>query len=152
MRAREIMSKVLFYCTPEETTERAAQLMREHDIGAVPVVNDCTERKLVGVLTDRDICIKVAAAGKSANAVRVADVMTRWPVTCSPEDPIEACEEIMRQRQVRRVPVIDARGVCIGMVSQADVALHDTADHTQRMLAAISQHVWAAHGNSESIH
>jgi CBS domain-containing protein len=79
MRAREIMSKVLFYCTPEETTERAAQLMREHDIGAVPVVNDCTERKLVGVLTDRDICIKVAAAGKSANAVRIADVMTRWP-------------------------------------------------------------------------
>lgn len=151
MKIREIMSNRLFCCTPEETAERAAQMMRDHDIGSVPVVNDSTERKLIGIVTDRDICLHVAAAGQSAQAVKIGDIMTKWPVTCSPEDSVEACEEIMRHRQVRRVPVVDARGVCLAIVSQADIALHEPADHTYRVLSAVSRHVVAAHGNVASI-
>lgn len=140
MKAREIMSKLLFCCTPDETAEKAAQMMRDHDIGSIPVVNDYAERKLLGIVTDRDICLRVIAAGHLADTVKLADIMTKWPATCSPEDTVDACEEVMRRRQVRRVPVVDSRGICIGMISQADIALHDNADHAWRMLTAISQH------------
>lgn len=152
MKCREIMSRVLFCCTPSETAEKAAQLMRDQDIGSIPVVNDYTERKLVGIVTDRDICLKTAAAGMAANAVRISEIMIRWPVTCSPEDPVEACEEIMRQRQVRRVPIVDVRGVCLGIVSQADIALHDSADHTYMTLAAVSRHAHPIQGNASVVH
>lgn len=144
MKSREIMSRVLFCCTPSDTVERAAQLMRDHEIGAIPIVNDCTERRLVGIVTDRDICLRAVAAGKAGATLAIADVMSKWPTTCSPDDPIEVCEEIMRRKQIRRVPVVDSRGVCLGMVSQADIALNDTAEHIYRTLAAISQH--AAYG------
>lgn len=144
MKSKDIMSKVLFCCTPDESAEKAAQMMRDQDVGAIPIVNDCTERKLVGIVTDRDICLRIVAAGRDPHAVPIADVMTRWPVACSPEDSIDACEETMRQRQVRRIPVVDRRGACLGIVAQADIALHDTADHTHRTLAAVSQHARSA--------
>ena len=151
MKSREVMSTVLFCCTPDESTEKAAQLMRDHEIGAIPIVNDCSERKLVGIITDRDICLKVVAAGKAASSVQISDVMTRWPITCSPEDPIEVCEDIMRQRQIRRIPVVDAKGVCLGIVAQADIALHDTPEHTGRTLAAVSQHAHQVHNGAPTL-
>jgi CBS domain-containing protein len=146
MKAKEIMSRVLFCCTPEETAEKAAQMMRDHDIGSVPVISDNTERKLLGIVTDRDICMKVTASGQRGDAVKLSEVMTPWPATCSPEDSVESCEEVMRRRQVRRIPIVDARGTCVGIVSQADIALHDTAEHAFTMLAAVSQHAHYAGG------
>jgi CBS domain-containing protein len=140
MKVQDIMSKTLFCCTPADTTQQAATLMKDNDVGAIPVVNDCNERKLLGIITDRDICVKAVATGRSAGEVKVSEVMTSKPATCGLDESIEACEAIMERNQVRRIPVIDTRGVCIGMVSQADIALHDTAEHTHHTLAAISQH------------
>ncbi|MGB8477529.1 MAG: CBS domain-containing protein, partial [Acidobacteriaceae bacterium] len=101
--------------------------------------NNDKERKLLGIITDRDICIKGVAAKKTNGTIKVMDVMTKSPITCRPDDSIEACESKMEQNQVRRIPVVDAHGVCIGIVAQADIALHDIAEHTSHTVAAISQ-------------
>ena len=140
MNVKDVMSKTLFCCTPDDAIQSAAELMKNNDVGAIPVVNDCTERRLVGIITDRDICIKVVAAGKSTGTMKVSDVMSKKMVTCGPDESLDACEAKMERNQVRRIPVIDAKGACIGIVAQADIALRDTAEHTQHIVAAISQH------------
>lgn len=140
MNVKDVMSKTLFCCTPADAIQKAAELMKNNDVGAIPVVNDCTERKLLGIITDRDICIKAVATGKSPGAMKVSEVMSKAPVTCGPDESIGACEAKMERNQVRRVPVVDAKGTCIGIVAQADIALRDTAEHAHHIVAAISQH------------
>ena len=140
MKAKDVMSKTLFCCTPADSIQNAAALMKDNDVGAIPVVNDCKERKLLGIVTDRDICVKAVATGKSNGTMKISEVMTKGPTTCGPDEPIEACEALMERKQVRRIPVVDTHGVCIGIVSQADIALHDTAEHTYHTVATISQH------------
>jgi CBS domain-containing protein len=126
MKARELMTDNPACCTPDQTIRDAAQLMRECDCGCIPVVEDSTGRKLVGVVTDRDIAVRAAALGKGPDTL-VRDVMSPSPKCCSPEDDVEKVEQIMSSEQVRRVPVVDAAGCCVGMVSQADLALNDRA-------------------------
>jgi len=140
MKVQDVMSKTLFCCTPADSVQKAAELMKANDVGSVPVVNDCNERKLLGIVTDRDICVKAVASGKSNSTLKVSEVMTKGPVTCGPDESIEECEAKMVRNQVRRIPVIDSRGICIGVVAQADIALRDTAEHTHHTVAAISQH------------
>jgi CBS domain-containing protein len=140
MKVKDIMCKTLFCCTPTDAIQKAAELMKANEVGSIPVVNNCNDKKLLGIITDRDICVKAVAAGKSNSTVKVSEVMTKGPVTCSPDESIEACEALMERMQVRRIPVVDAQGVCIGIVAQADIALRDTAEHTSQTGAAISQH------------
>jgi CBS domain-containing protein len=103
----------------------AAQLMLEHDCGCIAVVEKGTMR-LIGVVTDRDISCRCVAQG-SGPETRVQEVMTADPRSCHPEDDVAAVEQIMMQAQVRRVPVVDAQGDCIGMIAQADLAVRDRA-------------------------
>ena len=139
MKVQDIMSKTLSCCAATDTLQRAAQLMKEHDVGAIPVVNDCNERKLLGIITDRDICMKVVAQGLTSTA-KVSEAMTSTPATCRPNESIEGCESLMKRHQVRRIPVVDSSGVCVGIISQADIALRDTPEHIKDTLAAVSQH------------
>jgi CBS domain-containing protein len=140
MKVQDIMSKTLSCCAATDTLQRAAQLMKEHDVGAIPVVNDCNERKLLGIITDRDICMKVVAQGNLTSTAKVSEAMTSTPATCRSNESIEGCESLMKRHQVRRIPVVDSSGVCVGMVSQADIALRDTPEHIKDTLAAVSQH------------
>lgn len=110
-----------------------------HDVGSIPVVNDCNERKLVGIVTDRDICLKVVEAGKSHDC-SVSEIMSKSLITSHVDDTIEACEMKMERYQVRRVPVVNSHGICVGIVSQADIALHDSAKHIAETVAGISRH------------
>ena len=126
MKARELMTNDPACCTPDQTIREAAELMRECDCGCIPVVQDSSSRKLVGVVTDRDIAVRGAALGKGPDTL-VRDVMSLGPKCCSPDDEVETVEEIMSSEQVRRVPVVDEQGCCVGMVSQADLALNDRA-------------------------
>jgi CBS domain-containing protein len=139
MKVQDIMSKTLSCCAAMDTLQKAAQLMKEHDVGAIPVVNDCDERKLLGIITDRDICMKVVAQGLTSTA-KVSEAMTSTPATCRPNESIEGCESLMKRHQVRRIPVVDSSGVCVGIISQADIALRDTPEHIKDTLAAVSQH------------
>lgn len=139
MLVKEIMSRDLVWCTPSDTAQTAAKLMKDRGVGALPVVSDSVSRKLEGIITDRDLCCAVVAGAKLADATRVADVMTPHAVTCAPENTLEDCENLMQKYQVRRIPVIDAQGRCVGLVAQADIALHAPAGVVAKTLAEISK-------------
>src|SRR5687767_12641507 len=107
-------------CTPETSVGEAATLMRDNDCGSIPVVENTTSRRLVGTVTDRDLAIRVLAAGKGPD-VLVREVMTPDPVTCVPDDEVEDLRQVMIERQVRRIPVVDTDGNLAGIVAQADI-------------------------------
>jgi CBS domain-containing protein len=126
MQAREIMTERPACCTPDETMQRAAQMMKEHDCGCLPVVEDTRTRRVIGTVTDRDLACRGLAAGKGPDTP-VREVMSKDPICCRAEDDVGQIEQIMANEQVRRVPVVDERGCCVGMVAQADLALHEEA-------------------------
>jgi CBS domain-containing protein len=125
MKAQELMTTTPVCCTPESTVREAAMLMQEHDCGCIPVVERGGMR-LVGVVTDRDLACRCIAEGRGSET-RVNEIMTTEPRCCHPGDDVAAIEQIMMQAQVRRVPVVDAQGNCVGMIAQADLALSNRA-------------------------
>ena len=126
MKVRELMTSDPACCTPDQTIREAAQMMRDCDCGCIPVVQDSEGRRLVGVVTDRDIAVRGLAEGRGPET-KVREVMSSGPKCCGPDDDVNMVEQIMADQQVRRVPVVDAAGCCVGMVSQADLALNDKA-------------------------
>jgi CBS domain-containing protein len=142
MNAHEIMTRDPACCTPDHTVRQAAVLMQEHDCGCIPVV-DGTQR-LVGVITDRDLACRCLAAGLGPET-SVAEIMSLSPSCCAPDDDVQYVERIMEERQVRRVPVIDAGGACVGMVSQADLvrAAERSAHVSDREVARLVERVSA---------
>jgi CBS domain-containing protein len=126
MKARELMTADPTCCAPEDTIQQVAQLMRDHDCGCIPVVENKESKRLVGVVTDRDIAIRCTAEGKGPQT-KIKDVLSRNAKSCGPDDDVDAVERIMSREQVRRVPVVDQRGSCVGMIAQADLALNHRA-------------------------
>ena len=121
MKAREIMTADPACCTPEQTVSDAARLMREHDCGCMPVIDDLRTRHVVGVVTDRDLAVRALADGKGPDTA-VSEVMSANPTWCAAEADLREVERIMAERQVRRVPVVDGAGGCVGILAQADLA------------------------------
>jgi CBS domain-containing protein len=121
MKAREIMTGGPACCTPTDTARHAAELMSDRDCGCLPVVSDLQSHRLVGVVTDRDLATRALARGLGPETP-VRDLMSDNPSCCGPDDDLAAVERIMAERQVRRVPVLDDDGCCVGMVAQADLA------------------------------
>ena len=124
MKISEIMTRNPRTVSPDASVSDAAQVMKEEDVGIVPIVERVggaeTRGRLVGVVTDRDIAIRVVAEGRSGDGP-VRDVMSGGVRTCSPNDTIEQVMALMGEEQVRRVPVVDERGSLVGVVSQADL-------------------------------
>lgn len=121
MRIQEIMTKDPSCVTADATVREAAQVMRREDVGIVPVVEGQSDKRLVGVVTDRDIAIRCIAEGKDSSC-RVRDVMSSDGLTtCSQNDDVDKLMEAMRSEKVRRIPIVDDRGTLVGIVSQADV-------------------------------
>ena len=139
MLVKDLMTVAVVCCTPWDTAQKAASLMKAYGVGAIAVVADLLYPLLEGIVTDRDLCYGVVAAGKNADTVRVADLMTAIPVTCGPEYTVDECLELMQENQVRRVPVVNSRGRCIGIVAQADIALHVPAAQAARTIREISK-------------
>lgn len=139
MLVRELMTDEVICCTPWDTARAAASLMKEHAVGALPVVSELSDPLLEGIVTDRDLCCGVVAEGKNADAIKISELMTPIPVTCEAEDTIEECEELMQENQVRRIPVMDMRGRCVGIVAQADLALHAHAGQVAKTMKEISK-------------
>jgi CBS domain-containing protein len=122
MRVQEIMTPNPACCTPQDTVERAAQLMAENDCGLLPVVQEKGNSRVVGVITDRDIAVRGVALGKKPDT-RVSELMTPAPFSCPPDARIDDVERVMSDRQVRRVVIVDDDNCCVGIVAQADIAL-----------------------------
>lgn len=116
---REIMTSKVDYCTTLDNVYEAAVKMAEGNVGAIPV---CQDGKLVGVLTDRDIAIR-CVAGKKPGSTKITDVMTKEPITISPETLITEAEDLMADKQVRRLFIVEHDSL-IGVVSLGDMAIH----------------------------
>lgn len=119
---RSIMTMNPACCTMDTKLADVARLMIDHDCGEIPVVNNHEEKRLVGVITDRDICCRAVAQGLNPAAMNAKDCMTSPAITAGMDLPIESCMELMEKNQIRRVPVVDDKGCCCGMVSIADFA------------------------------
>ena len=117
----QVMTHDLVFCLASDTVERAAQLMREEDVGSLPVIESHLNKKLLGIITDRDIALKVVADGRDART-RAQEVMTRNPVTSQVDSDLQVALDAMARHQVRRIPVVDDQNQIVGIVSQSDVA------------------------------
>lgn len=118
---REIMTLNPACCEPGSTVAEVAVLMRQHNVGSVPVVASLHTLELVGIVTDRDLTIKVIAEGRDPRLAKVGDVMTPRPISCHPDDQIRRALETMARHRVRRLPVVE-QGKVIGIIAQADIA------------------------------
>lgn len=118
MKARELMTAAPCCCSPDDSIQTVARMMRDHDCGSVPVVE---AGQVVGIVTDRDLAIRAIADGMNGG-LRVRNVMTVAPECCSEEDDVKNIERVMSERQVRRVPIVNADGGVVGIIAQADLA------------------------------
>lgn len=130
MQVRQVMSSDVQCCTAETPVPEVARMMVAGDCGAIPVVDD--QRRPVGMVTDRDIAIRTVGKGQDPRAMKAGDCMSPHVVTVRAEADLHDAVRIMERRQVRRVPVVDEKGVCVGVLAQADVALtgddHEAAE------------------------
>lgn len=142
MKARELMTQDPQCVTERDTVRRAAELMRELNVGLIPVVDDADSLRLRGVITDRDIAMRHVAAGHEGGDCRVGDEMTRDDLlTCSPEDDDGTVMSRMREGQVRRIPVVEDERL-VGIIAQADLAIQtpsSEAEEVERTLEKISE-------------
>jgi CBS domain-containing protein len=122
MNIQEIMSQPAVTCRPNDTLNTAAQLMWEHDCGAIPVVND--DNFVVGMITDRDICMATYTRGSAPREIQVADTMANEVFSCHAGESLEAAERLMSDKQVRRIPVVDDGNHPVGLLSLNDIARH----------------------------
>lgn len=139
MTCAEVMTPSPTCCTSQHTAIEAAELMQREDVGLVPVIAD-DGRKLIGVITDRDIVLKVVAEGRDPRSTAVTEVMSTDVVTCLPQESVETVMEQMASRQIRRIPIVDRDGSIVGIVSQADVATRiANPQETGQVVQAISE-------------
>ncbi|MDF3067660.1 MAG: hypothetical protein K0R38_3261 [Polyangiaceae bacterium] len=120
MKVEDIMTRDVRSCAPEESLSSAAQIMWEVDCGAVPVVD--AQQRVIGMITDRDICMASHLQGTQLGDASVSTAMARDIKTCSPQDSPATVQALMQQHKIRRVPVVDADRRLIGIVTLADLA------------------------------
>lgn len=134
-RVADVMTENPQCATEQDTLEQAAKMMADHDCGAIPVVDSKGSRKVIGMITDRDITIRAVARGKNGST-KVADAMTRKVHTVHENDPLDKVFKVMSEAKVRRVPVVNSAGEILGIVAIADVA---ETDQDQKLADAVEE-------------
>jgi CBS domain-containing protein len=120
MNVKDVMTKQVRSCRAGDALSTAAQIMWDHDCGCVPVVND--KEEVIGMVTDRDLCMAAYTRNELLGSMTVGSVMSQQIHACAPEDSVEAAEQIMRQHQIRRLPVLGFEGQLLGILSINDLA------------------------------
>jgi CBS domain-containing protein len=139
-KCSDVMTKDVVTCSSESTIMEVAQLMKIEDIGPVLIVNNDDPTTLVGIMTDRDIVLKVIAEGEDPRMKRVGEVMSKKLVTCRPDDDVEVAMKAMAQFQLRRIPVVGENMKLLGIISQADLATRaDEPEKTAEVVREISE-------------
>jgi CBS domain-containing protein len=133
MKVQDIMTADVEPCAPESDLAAAATIMWRRDCGSVPVVDN--QRRVVGMITDRDICMAVSTRNKLASALKVGEVISGQVYACSPDDDIKDALETMMSAQLRRLPVVDDDGVLHGILSINDVVLHAKRGHSKKHIS-----------------
>ncbi len=138
MKAQDIMTKNPSTVTPDTRVQDAARLMKSEDVGIIPVVESQGSKKLVGVITDRDIAIRVVADGSASSNSSVRDIMTSNITTSAPGDSVKDVMELMGREQVRRIPIVD-KGELVGIIAQADIVREADDKRAERTVEKISE-------------
>jgi CBS domain-containing protein len=134
MKVREVMTREVELISPHHTLEQAAQLMAELDAGVLPVSD---KDRLVGIITDRDIALRVVADGNPDAQVR--DAMSKELTTARPDDSVKDVMAKMANERVRRIPIVDEQGMVVGIVAQADIVLEADDRKAERTIERISE-------------
>jgi len=132
---KEIMTRDVRACEPNATVADAAKVMAQEDVGPVPIVED---GRLVGIVTDRDIVVRVVAEGRDPNATAVKEIASTDLVTVSPDDDLDEALNLLAERQVRRLPVVEGDRL-VGIVAQADIARLGKDKKTGEVVEEISR-------------
>ena len=146
LHIQEIMSRPAVTCASTDTLHAAAQLMWDHDCGAIPVTDETG--KLVGILTDRDICMATYTRGQAPQQIPVAEAMAKQVFSCRSDEPVSQAEQLMSDYQIRRVPIVDYDDKPIGILSLNDITRHVAAARSNngerqaaiQTMSAICQH------------
>jgi CBS domain-containing protein len=139
-KCSEVMTKTPFCCLPTDAVSKVAQQMKKENVGSIPVIESSQTKKLIGIVTDRDLALQVVADERDVKSTMVVDVMTRKVVTCRVDDDIQKAVEKMAKYQLRRIPVVDNDHKIVGIISQADVATRvNQAEETAKMVKEISR-------------
>ena len=144
MQVSEVMTPSPVCCTPSTSLREVARMMVENDCGCIPVLQEKGGTKLIGVITDRDICCRTVAEGRNPLQLTVGDCMSKQCVTAKPETSLDECCELMERHQIRRVPITDSTGMCCGIVAQADIARRTPAKVTAEVVKEVSKRTAAA--------
>ncbi len=135
-----VMTKNPVCAYPDDSVAHVARLMKNEDIGPVPIVQDDATKKLVGIVTDRDLAINVVAEELDPKNTSVRDVMTTDVVTCRAGDDIATALDAMSKNQLRRIPVVEDGNMLVGIIAQADVATRmNTPQKTGEVVREISE-------------
>jgi CBS domain-containing protein len=137
---QDIMTKNPTCCLPSDKVYLVAQRMQSEGIGALPVVASHESNQLIGMITDRDLALRVVGASRDATSTTISDVMSPKPVSCLPLDKLDATVKLMAEHQIRRIPVVDENGQVVGIIAQADIATRlDDSKQLGQMVEQISQ-------------
>ena len=139
MLVKEIKTKDPVCCTPESSLQDVAKKMVENDCGCIPIVENEETRLPIGMVTDRDITTRAVAMGKNPLDLTAGDLMTPSVVAVSPDTSLEECCNLMEERQIRRIAVVDNSGACCGILAQADIATNASEHKTAEVVQEVSR-------------
>lgn len=139
-KCNEVMTQNPVCSLPDDMATQAAELMKSNQIGSIPVIENEQTKKLIGIVTDRDLALKIVAEGRDARTTSIASVMTRNVITCQAEDDLQRALDAMSDHQLRRIPVVDKDNRIVGIIAQADVATRaDQPEKTAEVVKDISR-------------
>jgi CBS domain-containing protein len=141
MQVREVMAADVHWCTVEDSAQKAAQVMKDADTGVIPIINNDQERKVIGIVTDRDLCLRIVADATDSRQVKVGDLLSDEIVACHIEDEAQDAADNMAVYQVRRLPVLDNDDRLVGIVSIGDLSREEAIgpEDSGEVLASISE-------------
>ena len=140
MKVKDIMTSDPVSVTPETRLHEAARMMKQHNVGIIPVVEREGSKQLVGVITDRDIAVRCVAEGHDSSKCPVREAMSTDVQTARADDDVDSVMRLMGKEQVRRIPIVDERGGLVGIVAQADIVREaDDEDLAEETVEKISR-------------
>ena len=144
MQVKDIMTSNPACAVPESSLIEVARMMLDYDCGEIPVVENQETKVPVGVITDRDIVCRTIAKGVDPMDLNVEEIMSTPVVTATPDMSFEDCCNLLEEKQIRRVPVVDENGACCGIVALADIAKYSTKEAAGETVQEISTEIGAA--------
>jgi len=139
MQAKDMMTADPACCTADTALPEVARMMVDQDCGEIPIVENTSSKVPIGVVTDRDIVCRTVANGLNPLDLTAADCMSKPAVTVTSDISLEECVRIMEEKLIRRVPVVDDRGSCVGIIALADIALHTGKNVAGHIVKEVSE-------------